>query len=325
MAPCDHEIQNKEMRVSDVKYRLVTRSDFDGLVCAVLLNELELIDEITFVHPKDMQDGKIAITGRDITTNLPYVPGAHLVFDHHESETVRNSGRRDENHIIEAHAPSAARVVYNHYGGKAAFPRVTDEMMAAVDQADSAQYSRDDILNPQGWVLLNYLMDSRTGLGRFREFRISNYALMMDLIQYCRDHTIEEILALPDVQERVNLYREQALRAKAQLQSCAISLGNLVVLDLRDEETIWATNRFMIYALFPQANISIHVMWGLQKQNTVFAVGKSILDRSSNTHVGNLMLEFGGGGHAAAGTCQVPNDKADAMLKTLIQRINADG
>ncbi len=311
--------------MSDVKYRLVTRSDFDGLVCAVLLNELELIDEITFVHPKDMQDGKIAITGRDITTNLPYVPGAHLVFDHHESETVRNSGRRDENHIIEAHAPSAARVVYNHYGGKAAFPRVTDEMMAAVDQADSAQYSRDDILNPQGWVLLNYLMDSRTGLGRFREFRISNYALMMDLIQYCRDHTIEEILALPDVQERVNLYREQALRAKAQLQSCAISLGNLVVLDLRDEETIWATNRFMIYALFPQANISIHVMWGLQKQNTVFAVGKSILDRSSNTHVGNLMLEFGGGGHAAAGTCQVPNDKADAMLKTLIQRINADG
>ena len=311
--------------MSDEKYRLVTRSDFDGLVCAVLLNELNLIDEITFVHPKDMQDGKIAITDRDITTNLPYVPGAHLVFDHHESEMVRNSGRRDENHIIEAHAPSAARVVYNHYGGKATFPRVTDEMMAAVDQADSAQYSRDDILNPQGWVLLNYLMDSRTGLGRFREFRISNYALMMDLIKYCRDHTIEEILALPDVHERVTLYREQASKAKAQLQSCAINIGNLVVLDLRDEETIWATNRFMIYALFPKANISVHMMWGLQKQNTVFAVGKSILDRSSNTHVGNLMLEFGGGGHAAAGTCQVSNDKADVILKTLIQRINADG
>ena len=191
--------------MSDAKYRLVTRSDFDGLVCAVLLNELNLIDEITFVHPKDMQDGKVPITRRDITTNLPYVPGAHLVFDHHESETIRNSGRRNENHIIEAHAPSAARVVYNYYGGKAAFPRITDEMMAAVDQADSAQYSREDILNPQGWVLLNYLMDSRTGLGRFREFRISNYALMMDLIQYCRDHTIDEILALPDVQERVQL------------------------------------------------------------------------------------------------------------------------
>ena len=311
--------------MSNNKYRLVTRSDFDGLVCAVLLNELDLIDDILFVHPKDMQDGKIAITDRDITTNLPYVPGAHLVFDHHESETVRNAGRRDVNHIIEAHAPSAARVVYNHYGGKAAFPRVTDEMMLAVDQADSAQYSREDILNPQGWVLLNYLMDSRTGLGRFKNFRISNYALMMDLIKYCRDHTIEEILALPDVQERVALYNEHTAKAKAQILNCAIQIGNLVVLDLRHEETIWATNRFMIYALFPTANISIHVMWGVQKQNTVFATGKSILDRSSKTHVGNLMLEYGGGGHAAAGTCQIANDKADDVLRTLIQRINADG
>ena len=311
--------------MSDRKYRLVTRSDFDGLVCAVLLNELDLIDDILFVHPKDMQDGKIEITERDITTNLPYVPGAHLVFDHHESETVRNSGRRDVNHIIEAHAPSAARVVYNHYGGKATFPRITDEMMAAVDQADSAQYSREDILNPQGWVLLNYLMDSRTGLGRFKEFRISNYALMMDLIKYCRDHTIEQILALPDVQERVALYHDHAAKAKAQIMNCAIQIGNLVVLDLRPEETIWATNRFMIYALFPTANISIHVMWGLQKQNTVFATGKSILNRSSKTHVGNLMLEFGGGGHAAAGTCQVANEKADAVLKVLVERINADG
>lgn len=306
------------------KYRLVTRSDFDGLVCAVLLNELEMIDDIVFVHPKDMQDGKIEITSRDITTNLPYVAGAHLVFDHHESETVRNTGER-ANHIIEAHAPSAARVVYNHFGGKAAFPRVTEEMMLAVDQADSAQYSREDVLNPQKWTLLNYLMDSRTGLGRFREFRVSNYQLMMDLIKYCRDHSIEQILALPDVQERVELYFDHAEKAKEQILRCATQHGNLVVLDLRGEETIWAVNRFMIYALFPTANISIHVMWGLQKQNTVLATGKSILDRSSKTHVGNLMLEYHGGGHNAAGTCQISNDQADAVLQTLIQRINADG
>lgn len=310
--------------MSDVKYRLVTRSDFDGLVCAVLLHELQLIDEIAFAHPKDMQDGKVAITARDITANLPFVPGAHLVFDHHESETVRNTGER-ANHIIEAHAPSAARVVYNHYGGKARFPRVTDEMMAAVDQADSAQYSREDILDPQGWVLLNYLMDSRTGLGRFREFRISNYQLMMDLIKYCRDHTIAQILALPDVQERVTLYFDHAARAKEQILRCATQHGNLVVLDLRAEETIWAVNRFMIYALFPTANISIHVMWGVQKQNTVFATGKSILDRSSQTHVGNLMLEYGGGGHNAAGTCQIANEQAETVLQALVQRIRADG
>lgn len=310
--------------MSQEKFRLVTRSDFDGLVCAVLLNELNLIDDITFVHPKDMQDGKIAITNRDITTNLPYVAGAHLSFDHHESETIRNTGER-KNHVIEAHSPSAARVVYNYYGGKKAFPRITDDMMDAVDKADSAQFSRDEVLNPSGWALLNYLMDSRTGLGRFRDFRISNYTLMMDLIEYCRDHTIEQILTLPDVKERVDLYFDQAEKAKEQILRCSTVHKNLVVLDLRPEETIWATNRFMIYALFPQCNISIHAMWGMQKQNTVFATGKSILDRGSKTNVGELMLKYGGGGHHAAGTCQIANDKADAVLKELIAKINTDG
>jgi nanoRNase/pAp phosphatase (c-di-AMP/oligoRNAs hydrolase) len=306
------------------KFRLVTRSDFDGLVCAVLLNELDLIDEIKFVHPKDMQDGKITITDRDITTNLPYVPGAHIAFDHHASETVRNqSGLK--NHVIDATAPSAARVVFDYYGGAKAFPNITVDMMDAVDKADSAQYVREEIMHPEGWVLLNYLMDARTGLGRFREFRISNYALMMDLIQYCRDHGIEDILSLPDVKERIDIYQEHAAKAKAQIERCATVHGNLVVLDLREEETIWATNRFMIYALFPQCNISIHVMWGVQKQNTVLATGKSILDRSSKTNVGELMLAYGGGGHHAAGTCQVENDQAAAVLQKLIAQINQDG
>ncbi|MDR2688530.1 MAG: exopolyphosphatase [Azoarcus sp.] len=309
--------------MSQEKFRLVTRSDFDGLVCAVLLNELELIDEIKFVHPKDMQDGKVDITPRDITTNLPYVAAAHLVFDHHLSETLRNPGEH-KNYIIDPEAPSAARVVYDYYGGKQRFPDIADDMMIAVDKADSAQYVREEILDPQGWVLLNYLMDARTGLGRFREFRISNYALMMDLIKYCRNHGIDEILALPDVRERVELYFEHTAKAREQLQRCSTVYANLVVLDLRQEETIFATNRFMIYALFPQTNISIHVLWGLQKQNTVFAVGKSILDRGSRTNVGELMLKYGGGGHHAAGTCQVANDKADTVLKELIAQINRD-
>jgi len=306
------------------KFRLVTRSDFDGLVCAVLLNELDMVDEIKFVHPKDMQDGKVDITARDITTNLPYVAGAHLAFDHHLSETIRNqSGLK--NHIIDAKAPSAARVVYDYYGGAKAFPNITDDMMDAVDKADSAQYVRDEIIHPTGWVLLNYLMDARTGLGRFREFRISNYALMMDLIQYCRNHGIDDILKLPDVKERVEVYQEHATKAKAQIERCATVHKNLLVLDLRHEETIWATNRFMVYALFPQTNISIHVMWGVQKQNTVFATGKSILDRSSKTNVGELMLQYGGGGHHAAGTCQVENDRAAAVLQELTHKINQDG
>ncbi len=306
------------------KFRLVTRSDFDGLVCAVLLNELDMIDDIFFVHPKDMQDGKIAITERDITTNLPFVPGAHLVFDHHESETVRNTGER-KNHIIDPKAPSAARVVYDYYGGKARFPRISEAMMAAVDKADSAQFSREEILDPSDWVLLNYLMDSRTGLGRFREFRISNYALMMDLIKYCADHDIDQILALPDVIERVDLYFEHTAQAREQIERCTTVHKNLAVLDLRGEETIYACNRFMIYAMYPETNISIHAMWGLQKQNTVFATGKSILDRSSKTNVGELMLKYGGGGHQAAGTCQIANDQAEAVLAELIAKINQDG
>ena len=310
--------------MSPNKFRLVTRSDFDGLVSAVLFNELDLIDDIKFVHPKDMQDGKIDITSRDITTNLPYVASAHLSFDHHESETIRNTGDRP-NHIISADAPSAARVVYDYYGGAKAFPNISNDMMLAVDKADSAQFTREEILEPTNWVLLNYLMDSRTGLGRFREFRISNHQLMMDLIQYCRNHSIEEILQLPDVIERIDPYFDHTARARQQMERCATVHKNVVVLDLRNEETIFATNRFMIYALFPQCNISIHVVWGLQKQNTVFATGKSILDRSSKTNVGELMLEYGGGGHNAAGTCQVENEQAEEVLGALINQINSDG
>ena len=306
------------------KFRLVTRSDFDGLVCAVLLKQLNLVDEIKFVHPKDVQDGKIDISSRDITTNLPYVAAAHLVFDHHESEAVRNTGERP-NHILSAHAPSAARVVYDYYGGAQAFPRIKDAMMSAVDKADSAQFSHDEILAPTDWVLLNYLMDSRTGLGRFKEFSVSNYQLMMDLIDYCADHDISDIQQLPDVVERVHLYNEQTGKAREQILRCAKVHGNLVVLDLRQEDTIWATNRFMIYALFPQCNISIHVMQGVQGQNIVLATGKSILDRSSKTNIGELMLHYGGGGHSAAGTCQIAHAEAEQVLAAIIRQINSDG
>ena len=306
------------------KYRLVTRSDFDGLVCAVLLKHLDMIDEIKFVHPKDMQDGKIEISDNDITTNLPYVPGVHQAFDHHLSETIRNTGDRP-NHIIHPEAPSAARVVYDHFGGRKAFPAEWDEMMAAVDKGDAAQFSKEEILHPTGWVLLNFLMDARTGLGRFREFRVSNYNLMMDLIDYCKNHAIDQIMALPDVKERVDLYFEHEGKFKEQIKRCATVHKNLVVLDLRKEETIYAGNRFVIYAMFPETNISIHVLWGLKNQNTVFATGKSIIDRGSKTNVGELMLQYGGGGHQAAGTCQVENDKAEQVLQTLIARINADG
>jgi len=305
------------------QFRLVTRSDFDGLVCAALLKERGMIDDILFVHPKDMQDGKVDITDRDITTNLPYVKGVFQAFDHHYSETLRNE--KYDNHIIDPTAPSAARVVFDYFGGRDEFPHISQELMDAVDKGDSADFNKDEILNPKGWDLLNFLMDARTGLGRFRTFNISNYQLMMALIDRCREISIDEILLLPDVKERVDLYMEHAEKAVAQIKACSEVHDNLVVLNLQDQETIWAANRFIIYAVFPQCNISIHRIWGLKQQNTVFAIGKSILDRSSKTNVGELCLSHGGGGHEAAGTCQVSNDMADIVLKALIDNINADG
>ena len=305
------------------KKRLITRSDFDGLVCAMLLKELDMIDEIKFVHPKDVQDGKVDINENDITTNLPFDNRVGLAFDHHESELNRiNVAEAKGRFIIEGEAKSAARVVYNYYGGEKVFTRVSKEIMEAVDKGDSADFTKEEILNPTDWVLLNFLMDARTGLGRFRNFRISNYNLMMELIDYCVNHTIEEVLELPDVKERVNLYFEQQELFKQQLARIAKVYDKVVVIDLREEETIYAGNRFMIYAMHPEVEISVHVAWGFRKQNTAVMIGKSIINKSSDFNIGDLCLSYGGGGHANAGTCQLENDMIDSELPIIIEKLN---
>ena len=307
----------------DTKMRLVTRSDFDGLACAMMLKDMDVIDEIKFVHPKDVQDGKVELSKRDITTNLPYDPRVALAFDHHESEMDRLKAQETGGKlIIDPTARSAARVVYDYYGGKNTFPRVSEELMAAVDKGDSADFTMEEILHPEGWVLLHYLMDPRTGLGRLRNFRISNYDLMMQLIDFCMNHTIDEILELPDVKERVVLYFEQADLFTEQLKRIAKMHGKVVVLDLREEEIIHAGNRFMIYALYPEAQISIHVAWGFRKQNTAVMIGKSIINKASKADIGELCLKYGGGGHHNAGTCQLENDEVDEKLPDIIAALN---
>ena len=306
------------------KMRLVTRSDFDGLACAMMLKELDLIDDIKFVHPKDVQDGKVELSKNDITTNLPYDPRVALAFDHHESEMDRLKALETGGKlIIDPDARSAARVVYDYYGGKKTFVRINEELMEAVDKGDSADFTMDEILHPSGWVLLHYLMDPRTGLGRFRNFRISNYDLMMVLIDYCLNHSIDEILEMPDVKERVTLYFEQAEQFEAQLKRIARIEGKVVVLDLREEEIIHAGNRFMIYALYPETQISVHVAWGFKKQNTAVMIGKSIVNKGSEVDIGELCLKYGGGGHHNAGTCQLENDVVDRELPNIIAALNA--
>lgn len=301
-------------------YRLITRSDFDGLICAVLLKDLDLIDDIKFVHPKDMQDGLIEVGPRDILTNLPYVEGAHLVFDHHSSEVQRNKAEHT-NHIIDPDAPSAARVVFKHFGGCERYGHSFNEMMEAVDRADSADYEMRDVLHPKAWTLLNFIMDARTGLGRFHDFKISNYDLMMNLIEECRTKCIEKILELPDVKERIDVYLAHAEQFKEQVLRCSMVHGNVVALDLREEETIYAGNRFMIYALHPQATVSVHALWGRDKLTTVLALGKSIFDRSCRADLGKIALRHGGGGHQAAATCQVPHGDAERVLFEIVDAI----
>ena len=302
--------------MSDARFRLVTRSDFDGLVCAVLLKELDLIDDIKFVHPKDVQDGLVDIRQGDITTNLPYTKQASYVFDHHISELARVG--RQSNSYIDPEAPSAARIVWDTFGGKQRFSNISEEMMTAVDKADSADYTIDDILHPTGWTLLSFIMDSRTGLGRFHNFRISNYQLMMNLIDFCRFNDPEEILEMPDVRERVDLYFAQQEKFVEQLKRQTTLYRNLAYIDLLNEETIYAGNRFMIYALYPEINVSMHAMWRINGQRIVYAVGKSILNRTNIINIGELMLQYGGGGHGNVGTCQIDLDQAAAVKDDLI-------
>ena len=295
--------------------RLVTRSDFDGLICGMLLKEADIIDSWTFVHPKDLQDGLFQPTENDVLANVPYVKGCGMWFDHHTSENDRlgwNQDVKGESRL----APSAARIIYEYYGGESKFPNYK-EMIEAVDKVDSGQLSREEILNPSGWILLGFISDPRTGLGRFREFRISNYQLMEELINLFRNMKIEEILELPDVKERVDMYFDQTEKFKSMVEKHTTIKNNVIITDLRDVDTIYTGNRFMIYSLYPEQNVSMWIVDGKQKQNVSIAVGYSILNRTCTADIGKLMLKHGGGGHKMVGTCQVPYDSANGVINEI--------
>lgn len=302
--------------------RLLTRSDFDGLACGALLKEVGVIDSWAFVHPKDIQDGLVEVTKNDVLANVPYMEGVGLWFDHHASETERLGDFQFEGESRPER--SAARIIYEYYGGDDRLPHFKD-MVYYVDKVDSGDLTREEILHPTGWILLGFIMDPRTGLGRFRQFRISNYALMEELMEYCRTMNIDEIMELPDVKERAEMYREQdALFQQMLLQHTQLR-GNVILTDLRGVSPIYTGNRFLIYSLYPEQNISIWVVDGRARQNCPIAVGHSILNRTSHTDVGSLMLKYGGGGHPQVGTCQVPYGEADTIVEALVTKMNEDG
>jgi len=299
--------------------RLFTRSDFDGLACGALLSYLGLIDEWKFVHPKDIQDGMVEATDNDILANIPYIKGCKLWFDHHSSESER-LGTHAYFEGVSRLAPSCARVVYEYYGGDAKLGKF-QEMIHFVDKVDSGDLSSDEILDPKGWILLGFIMDPRTGLGRFRNFTISNYDLMTNLAKACAEKTIYEILEMPDVKERLDFYFQQRDLFIEMVKKYTKIDGNILFVDMRGVDTIYAGNRFIIYTLYPDQNISLWVVDGRNKSNVAITVGHSIINRTSTVDVGSLLLFYGGGGHKQVGTCQVSYDEADKIISEIIEKM----
>lgn len=296
--------------------RLVTRSDFDGLACGVLLKEAGVIDHWKFAHPKDLQDGLVVVTEDDCLANVPFVEGCGLWFDHHSSEFERlqlNGKYKGESRM----SPSCARIIYDYYGGNSKFSHFND-MMEAVDKVDSGNLTIDEVQNPKGWILIGFLMDPRTGLGRWRNFTISNYQLMEKLIDACHSLNTEEILNLSDVKERIEVYFEQNEKFKDMLSKYTRTEKDVIITDLRGVDPIYTGNRFLIYSMFPQQNISAWIVNGKGGVGCSVAVGYSILNRSSHIDVGSLMLKYGGGGHKAVGTCQFGDDTMEEQLPKLL-------
>ncbi|MDD2365689.1 MAG: exopolyphosphatase [Desulfuromonadaceae bacterium] len=300
--------------------RLLTRSDFDGICCAVLLKEIGLMDEMVYAHPKDLQDGKVPVDKNDILANVPYVDGCGLWFDHHSSEHERLelAGKYEG---CSKSAMSAARVISDYYGEEK-FTRFKD-MLEYVDRVDAGMLTEYEILSPTGWVLLGFICDPRTGLGYHKNYRISNLAFMNDLVDHIRTKTIDEILNLPDTKERIERYKANDQQARDFIDRHSRLDGSVLITDARDAEDLPPSNRFLIYSLYPESNISIRMIDGRGKEFVAISVGYSILNRTATVDVGSLMLKYGGGGHRKVGTCQVPYDKADTVLKELIEACKA--
>jgi len=297
--------------------RLITRSDFDGLVCGALLKEAGIIDHWKFAHPKDLQDGLVEINEDDCLANVPFVEGCGLWFDHHSSEFERNQleGKyKGESRIT----PSCARIIYEYYGGEERFSHF-NEMLAAVDKVDSGNLTIDEIQNPEGWILVGFLMDPRTGLGRWRNFTISNYQLMEKLIDACRTMSTDEILNLSDVQERIEIYFEQTARFKDMVSKYTRTDGDVIISDLRGVDPIYTGNRFLIYSMYPEQNISAWIVSGKGGLGCSVAVGYSVLNRTSDIDVGSLMLKYGG--HKAVGTCQFKDEEIEDKLPKLLDEL----
>jgi hypothetical protein len=295
--------------------RLVTRGDLDGVTAAVLITSMEPVTEIELIHPQDITDGKFAIRDGDLMANLPYHPKAALWFDHHEltaSNLRPPAGYRGRHQI----APSVARVVYEHYGSEKLlrFAHLVDE----TDRFDSAQLSREEVLDPKGVVLLGFTIDSRTGLGRFKDY-------FKDLVEWLKAMPVEQVLEQPEVRRRVGLITEQNAAFLTALRSHSRQAGNVVLTDFRDTTPAPVGNRFLVYTLFPETNVSLRVQWGPERKFAAVTLGHNIFNRTSKANCGQICSDYGGGGHRGAGACTLEPATADAKIAEIVGRLQREG
>lgn len=294
--------------------RLLTKCDIDGMTAGILLKEMNLVEGVLFCQPGDVATGLVPVTGNDITAGLPCKESAYLAFDHYQDA---GSAREMGNVVVDTGMRSTSRVIYNHFGASR-FGRLPSGLLPVVDQAVSSDVTLDDILYPTGWMLLAHLIDQRTGLERYGRFSLATERLIETLMDWCREYTVWEVLNLAPVEERCACYFACADAYKSQILRCAAVRKNLVIVDLRNEEIVYPGNRFMVYAMFPECNVSLEITRSRGGTKTMMVAGKSFLDRSFNTHIGNVMRQYGGAGHRNAGTCEVDNDRVDGVRQDLI-------
>jgi nanoRNase/pAp phosphatase (c-di-AMP/oligoRNAs hydrolase) len=308
------------IQIMGKQYRLLTRSSFDGFISAILLKDLGLIHSVCFAHPKDIQDCFIIPNASDILVNLPYCNGIYMAFDHQPTEDLYlNNPAKHMNYVLDANCASTARVIYNHFGGAKAFPQIDPQMLDIVDRADNAHFTTNEITNPQGWVLLHFLMDTRTGLGRFHDFRISNCDLLMELMESCANSSIKQVLQMKDVQERLSMYKHYEAKFLQQLHRCTYMENSLAVTDLRQEGILFPGNPYLIYATHPKAELNLHIQWGFRRSCVQIQIEKSIFNRQTPPDLNAFLLEFGGIGNAHFASCQVDNEIAETVILEIKQ------
>jgi hypothetical protein len=305
--------------------RVVTRADFDGLVCAAIITAMEEIDSFLFVEPKFMQDGKVEVRPGDIIANLPYHPNCSLWFDHHITNKAPGFG---QDSILPGKgafrlAPSAARVVYEYYAAvegewkRDALKLLNSDrfkyLLQETDRVDAALLTPEDVLHPQGYVLISMTIDG---------VRPQDEPYWLRLIELLRDVPVEEILKDPDVDQRCQEVLDSQKRLKKILLQRATLKGNVIFVDLRGIKDLPEGNRFLIYTLFPKGNISLKITNDSQRpKTTAISVGYNIFNTTSKVNVGALLEKFGGGGHRVVGSCRVPNGEAEKAIAQILEAI----